>query len=439
MEITFNNSKEELIKNKPPKLILNYSNLNKKIPQKTRSKTYENNSSINTSKDSNKGILLINSSYFRKAKEKKIYENPKKRNKNEVVYKYKNHSYFKDSLGSIPAKSEKILLSDKIDNSDRFSGVDSSFNKIRDNIPGVGTYNLDIDWNLKNNGVLMENSEEKRFNDDSDYSNYYPCVGYYNAYNGENYEKAKNNLRYDSLYIRTRILFNENTYKKADDKGFIYNPKNINDILNNKKKFNFDSYSSRNDFRGSKIPNLINNKNTNPGPDKYFNEVYFELKNKNGSKSSGINQSTYTDFKYTKGKNVLNKKIKKIIFSGLSPENIDKPSFIMKQNGNIKNNKVYNLEDIYRFKNDNINSGKNLRVNLNEVLDKKLKENEINNTSKKLYYSMEQDKELEKIKKILGNDNGKPDFFYLSPDRWNKRKKKFTAPGPAYYFYNTNI
>ena len=46
---------------------------------------------------------------------------------------------------------------------------------------------------------------------------------------------------------------------------------------------------------------------------------------------------------------------------------------------------------------------------------------------------------VEKIKKILGNNNGRPDFFYLSPDRWKKNKKEFKAPGPAYYFYRSNI
>ena len=43
-------------------------------------------------------------------------------------------------------------------------------------------------------------------------------------------------------------------------------------------------------------------------------------------------------------------------------------------------------------------------------------------------------KELEYIKSILGNDNGRPDLFYLSSPRWKENKYKFRTPGPAYYF-----
>ena len=43
--------------------------------------------------------------------------------------------------------------------------------------------------------------------------------------------------------------------------------------------------------------------------------------------------------------------------------------------------------------------------------------------------------ELNRIKKILGNDNGRPDLFYLSPERWKNKKKEFKPPGPAYYYY----
>ena len=106
----------------------------------------------------------------------------------------------------------------------------------------------------------------------------------------------------------------------------------------------------------------------------------------------------------------------------------------MKQNGNSRDNKVYNLEDILKMKTKKI-----VIKDDKKELDKKIKENEKNVTSKKLYYSMEQDRELQKIKKILGNDNGRPDFFYLSPDRWKKNKNNFKAPGPAYYFYRSNI
>ena len=102
----------------------------------------------------------------------------------------------------------------------------------------------------------------------------------------------------------------------------------------------------------------------------------------------------------------------------------------MKQNGNKRDNRVYNLEDIYKmYKND-----KEIIINEKEELEKKLRENEKNHSSKNLLFNIKQNKELNQIKKRLGNDNGKPDFFYLSPERWKNKKKSFKVPGPAYYF-----
>ena len=138
--------------------------------------------------------------------------------------------------------------------------------------------------------------------------------------------------------------------------------------------------------------------------------------------------------KLTRELNLFNKKNENLIFSGKNQKDIDKPQFFMKQNGNNKDNKVYNLEDIFKMK-----TKKMIIQDNKKELERRIKENEKNVTSKKLYYSMEQNKELEKIKKILGNDNGRPDFFYLSPDRWKQNKKEFKAPGPAYYFYRSNI
>ena len=418
--------------NKYPEISLSDSDSDQLFSAKIRSKTYENNSFDNESKDENKGLLLINSNYLKNAINKNLPKSTKKHNKNEIFYKYINHSYFKDSLGSIPAKSEKILLESNSIKKDRFSN-DPTLNKIKENTPGVGTYNLDYDWNLKSNAVIMDNFEEKRFGEENNYNNYYPCVGHYDAYKGEKYEKEKNNLRYDSLYNRTRILFNDNI-KKIQDKGFIYNPKNLNAVFNKKKKFNFASYSSRDNYRGSKIPGLMGNNDNFPGPNYYFNEFDFELNNRNSPKIKQTNQSTLTDIKLTREKNIFSKNNEKLIFSGLGKDEHDKPKFIMKQNGSSKNNKVYNLQDIFKIKNV-----KKKTENKREDLEKKLKENEKNVGSKKLLYSMEQDKELERIKKILGNDNGRPDFFYLSPDRWNNKKRDFKAPGPAYYFYRLNI
>ena len=351
MEININDEKEKKII-KHPLVSLNEIESNKKKSERYRAITEENNSFNNIEKEVNKGKLLINSAYLKNSINKNFPKATKKKGKKEIIYKYINHSYFKDSFGSIPGKSEKILLENTSNINQRFSGNDPILNKIKDNIPGVGSYNLEYDWKLKNNAIYMEYSEENRFSEDLSYSNYYPCVGHYDTYKGEKYEKEKNNLRYDSLYNRTRVLFNDNINKKTKDKGFIYNPKYLNDIYNNKKKFNFDSYSSRNNFRGSKIPSLFANINNNPGPNYYFNEFDFELKNKNSSRIPLTSQSTNTDLRLTKERNLFNKKNEKLIFSGKNKDDIYKPNFIMKQHGNIKDNKVYNLEDIFKMKKD---------------------------------------------------------------------------------------
>ena len=433
MENNLINHKENKII-KPQELSLKDSEPKQIISLKLRTKTHGNDSYYKINKKNIKGILQIYSPHLQERMNKIVSKSTKKHNKKEIIYKYINHSYFKDSLGSIPVDSEKILLENQSNNKDRFKNNDPTTNKISDNIPGVGTYNLEYDWNLKNNGIYMELPSERRFKENLNINNYYPCVGHYDAYKGEKYEKEKNNLRYDSLYNRSRILFNDTLKnKKNQDKGFIYSPKNLNEVVNKKKKFNFASYSSRDNFRGSKIPSLFGKINNNPGPNYYFS-LEFELKNKNSPKIQQSNQSTNTDLKLTEELNLFNKKNENLIFSRKNKNDIDKPNFIMKQNGNNKDNKVYNLEDIFKMKTDKkiINDNK-------KELEELIKENEKNVSSKKLYYSMEQDKELENIKKILGNDNGRPDFFYLSPDRWKKNKKDFKVPGPAYYFYRSNI
>ena len=68
---------------------------------------------------------------------------------------------------------------------------------------------------------------------------------------------------------------------------------------------------------------------------------------------------------------------------------------------------------------------------LEELLKKKPN---IESTSTNLKFKIDQERELEYIKSILGNDNGRPDLFYLSSPRWKEEKYKLKTPGPAYYF-----
>ena len=56
-------------------------------------------------------------------------------------------------------------------------------------------------------------------------------------------------------------------------------------------------------------------------------------------------------------------------------------------------------------------------------------------------FKLNQERELEYIKSILGNDNGKPDIFYLNQPRWKyyENKYKFKVPGPAYYYCDYKV
>lgn len=339
---------------------------------------------------------------------------------NGKLYKIIDYSLNKKSLGSIPGKTEKILLKDRMVN-DRFSDSNSIFSQIKDNNPGVGSYNLNFDWKLKNNSVKMEHSLEKRFPDSY---NFLPSVGDYDVDKGKNIQKQRYNLRYNSLYNRPKVLINDNINNDSNDNLLTYNPKNLNEIEKNKKNYNFSSYSGRDQYRGSKIQSFFDKINDYPGPGQYFTNE--NLPKKKIFHYNITNNSHSNNFEIEKHLNGFSTEKRPI----LNDENFDKPNFIMKQNGNKRDNKVYNLEDIYKFKTE-----KKIIINEKEELEKRLRENERKTTSKNLFFNIKQNRELNKIKTLLGNDNGRPDLFYLSPERWENRKTAFKVPGPAYYFY----
>ena len=304
---------------------------------------------------------------------------------------------------------------------DRFSDSNSIFSQIKDNNPGVGSYNLNFDWKLKNNSVKMEHSLEKRFPDSY---NFLPSVGDYDVDKGKNIQKQRYNLRYNSLYNRPKVLINDNINNDSNDNLLTYNPKNLNEIEKNKKNYNFSSYSGRDQYRGSKIQSFFDKINDYPGPGQYFTNE--NLPKKKIFHYNITNNSHSNNFEIEKHLNGFSTEKRTI----LNDENFDKPNFIMKQNGNKRDNKVYNLEDIYKFKTE-----KKIIINEKEELEKRLRENERKTTSKNLFFNIKQNRELNKIKTLLGNDNGRPDLFYLSPERWENRKTAFKVPGPAYYFY----
>lgn len=402
-----NNSKISLNKYK--------NNKNNQSNQSLKTETYNSTiKKIFSNPITTESVILNSDSLNNKNNIKKNSEN--KKNKG-TLHKYINSSYFKQSLGSIPRHSENIIINNK-KIADRFSGSNSLFYQIEENTPGVGSYDIKYDWNLKNKSVKME-TEEKRFPDSY---NFKPGVGEYDLENGKKVQQEKDNLRYNSLYLRTKTLFNNGLNKTTNENSFIYDPKFLNDIMRNKKNYNFGSYSGRNNYRGSKIPTFFDKANDNPGPGQYFTNSKVKKKN------------SYFNIRYNIASDIMNdKNIDPILCEHLNEMKIkeDKPSFNMKQNGNKRENKVYNLEDIHKLK----RSHKKIIINEKEELEKLLRENEKVNTSKNLYFNIRQNMELNKIKTILGNDNGKPDYFYLSPERWKNKKSALKVPGPAYYFY----
>ena len=343
------------------------------------------------------------------------------------IFNIMTSSYTKNTLGSIPRKTEKILLSDK-KQPKRFDLNNSIFKNLYENIPGVGKYNLSNELDSKIKSVHL-NSEEIRF---QNLYNNIPGVGDYNIEIGEKLQNSKNNLRYNNLYNKTRKLLNGSltTHNKKIKHTLspisISYTKNANSKILNIKKNKL--YPCK-DIIDLKLKNLICNNITGKKDEEEFKgdiKDFFEENNNNNNNktinvlnSNNYKRDQYISYSYKD-------------FKTLENERSDRINFILKQKANKNEHKVYTLEDIYkRYKED----GK-IVMSKKQELEKELKENENFNYSKKLKFNIRQDRELNKIKKILGNDNGRRDFFNLSPSRWKEDRYKFKVPGPAYYFYS---
>ena len=94
------------------------------------------------------------------------------------------------------------------------------------------------------------------------------------------------------------------------------------------------------------------------------------------------------------------------------------------------NIKVFTSEEL-QIKNKTEKENRNKVPQLENLLKTVNKKGHL---SKDFRFYINQQKELDYIKSILGNDNGKPDLFYLSSPRWKENKFKLKTPGPAYYF-----
>ena len=358
------------------------------------------------------------------------------------LFNFINSSIYKQSLGSIPTKTENILLTSKIP-TNRFEGPNSIYSKIDQNNPGVGDYNVLSDTKAIN--TILDYSDENRFNNIN--INVNPGVGEYDLERGEEIFKSRNNFRYSNLYNKTRKLFYNNSIEKINNKSFnknsisndtindntinnnTINNNSLNNSINSDKNYSvYQSPTNKNNkiihIKGRKIyPYSYKRDTFRKLPE--IQKTYFQNNNIKINNNKTIN--TFNNIYYQSRNNHQKyHRTYKTIESNNENNAINTET---NQRYNKSENKVYTFEDIYKMY-----KSENKKINKTEELEKKLKENKYFNYSKKLTFSIKQDRELEKIKTILGNDNGRRDIFNLSPSRWKENKYKMKVPGPAYYF-----
>ena len=204
-----------------------------------------------------------------------------------------------------------------------------------------------------------------------------------------------------------------------------YTPIYQDDIIRYKKRYNFDSFIGRDKYTGVNLP-FNSSKEDYPGPGFYIknNDLFGFSKNK---------QLKFSYEEKDKSKSNEDLEIQK------NPEKAvkkyynkkDLPNFKLKSRSPKYNDiKIATFEDL-QIKNKQ-EKQKSKRKNLLEELLKN-KPN-IEKMSTNLKFKIDQERELEYIKSILGNDNGRPDLFYLASPRWKESKYKLKTPGPAYYY-----
>ena len=187
--------------------------------------------------------------------------------------------------------------------------------------------------------------------------------------------------------------------------------------------YNFDSFIGREKYTGIDMPFSSTSKKNYPGPGFYMqNTDLFGSNNRQlkfNYKESDINEEN-SEIEKNPDKTVKKYYNKK-----------DLPNFKLKSRSpKYNDSKIITFEEL-QIKNKT-EKNKSRSVNkLDELLKNKPN---IEKTSYNLKFKIEQERELEYIKSVLGNDNGKPDLFYLSSPRWKENKYKLRTPGPAYYF-----
>ena len=344
------------------------------------------------------------------------------------LFKSVYSGYSKGSFGSIPYKTENFLVSDKIDNK-RFEDVKSIFYFDMLRNPGVGKYNLSKDftlpgWSTKFGG--FDTRFKTSFNE-------IPGVGDYDIENNKILEKKRNNIRYKSLFkdsnssLKTKLMeINPNlNKKKLGPTSTTYTPIYQDDLIKLKKMYNFDSFIGRDKYTGVEMPFSSSPKKNYPGPGFYMPNLDLF-----GSENRQMKFS-YEDKEREKAEEELEikkypeKRVKKYY------NKKDLPNFKLKSRSPKYNeSKIMTFEEL-QLKNKSEKQKLKKVIVLEELLKKKP---DVEQTSTNLKFKIDQERELEYIKSILGNDNGRPDLFYLSSPRWKENKYKLRTPGPAYYF-----
>ena len=376
---------------------------------------YITNTLYNNSKKKNKTLNNLNSIT--------LYQNNSSSDKNEKKKLFNSvySSFNKTSFGSIPYKTENFLINKKLKNP-RFSDVKSIFYFDQLRNPGVGKYNLSKDfeitgWDMKFGGY------DTRFKTSF---NLMPGAGDYDPEENKVLEKNRNNIRYKSLYkqpdfVQMLLKFNKDLKANMGPNCTTYTPVYQDEVMKIKKMYTFDSFTGRDKFTGIDMP--FSKKNNYPGPGFYSyhadlfgannRQLKFNYENDRESfEDSDIKKNPDKIFKkYYKGKDKINFKLKSRSPKYNNIKIITSEELQIKNKTEKRNNiKIPELENFLKSID---NKGKN---------------------SKNFKFYINQQKELDYIKSILGNDNGKRDLFYLYSPRWKENKSKLKTPGPAYYF-----
>ena len=258
--------------------------------------------------------------------------------------------------------------------------------------------------------------------------NFIPGAGDYRPEDSKVKEKKRHDIRYKGLYklpdLEQQLLKINNEFKdKEMPNCATYTPLYQDEVMRLKKMYTFDSFTGRNEYTGYDMP--FEKKNDYPGPGRYtyiadlFGSNNRQMKFNYDDKSEIFDDSEI-------------KKHPDKVFKKYSNKNeIMKMKFKLKSRSPKYNNiKIMTSEELQlKNKKEKIDQNKVPQL---ELLLKNMDKKDKRPTDFRFY--LNQEKELDYIKSILGNDNGKRDLFYLSSPRWKENKLKLKTPGPAYYF-----